>query len=50
MIENERKRRADEVRSFYGFRILDDDDPLSQVDLVDIFGPDLGGTSNENSS
>jgi len=47
LLENERKRRADEVRSFYGFRILDDDDPLAQVDLVDIFGPDLGGSSDE---
>jgi len=27
--------------------ILDDDDPLAQVDLVDIFGPDLGGSSDE---
>lgn len=44
----ERKRRLDESRRFYGFEILDDDDPLCQVDFVELFGGDtlsLGDSS-----
>lgn len=45
LLESERKKRLDSARSFYGFKILDDDDPLCQVDFVELFGSDLGGNS-----
>lgn len=46
LMEAECKRRRDEQRRFYGFEFLDEDDPLCQVDFVELFGDDclpLGG-------
>lgn len=43
LMQAELKRQRDESRKFYGFEILDDDDPLCQVDFVEMFGPDLEG-------
>lgn len=43
MMEAERKNRLDSVRRFYGFQLLDPDDPLSQVDMAEIFGDSLMG-------
>lgn len=45
LLSAERKKRLDSARSFYGFNILDDEDPLCQVDFVELFGDDLGGLS-----
>lgn len=38
---NARKERVDSVRRFYGFQLLDPDDPLAQVDMAEIFGDSL---------
>lgn len=40
MMAFERRRRLDEARRFYGFEILDEDDPMCQVDFVEMFGLD----------
>lgn len=41
LMASERRRRLHEVRSFYGFKILDDEDPLCQVDFAELFSEDL---------
>lgn len=40
LIQAEQKRRLKEAREFYGFPLLDDDDPSCQVDFVEMFGLD----------
>lgn len=40
-MEADRKRKLDEGRKFYGFEILEDDDPLCQVDFFEMFGDDI---------
>ncbi len=39
--EAEQQREKEKARKFYGFQLLDHDDPLAQLDMVDIFGTDL---------
>lgn len=41
LMEAERKRRLDESRRFYGFEIISPESAYGQLDMIDVFGPDL---------
>lgn len=41
LMKSERRRRLDEGRKFYGFEVIPEDDPFSQLDVFEIFGDDL---------
>lgn len=41
LLKSERKRRLDEGRKFYGFEVIPEDDPFSQIDVFEVFGDDL---------
>lgn len=46
LLKAERKRRLDEERKFYGFPLIEDDDPrYEDLDIFDIFGPELSDPS-----